>query len=642
MITRRRLPRLRGLAGLLTLVGLAGPVAIGADEAYVSPSQARLKADVSFLAADAQEGRGPGTKGIEVSADHIAASFAASGLKTAPGAEEFFQPFSIRGDAKLKGEPALGFKGPAGREIKAAEKGFIPLAIGSSADLAGVPLVFAGYGITAKDDSKGLDYDDYAGLDVKGKAVIVIRREPQLDDDKSVFNGKQTTTFATFTHKATNAFQHGAAAVLFVNDLAGLKGNPDSLLRINGAGGEQNSPIPFVMITRGEVDAVLEAAGQPKLEAVEQAIDTDLKPRSKVLEGWTLAAKIDIERTGLKTKNVIGVLEGAGPFADETIVVGAHYDHLGNGGLTSGSLAPFSRNIHNGADDNASGTATVMELARRLAKRADPLPRRVVFMAFSGEERGLLGSRHYCEHPLIPLDKTVMMVNFDMVGRLSDKSELTMVGVGSTPGIDTIVESLGSAAGFKIKQVKGVSDGFGGSDHESFYDKQIPVLFAFTGLHNDYHKPTDDTERINFPGMARIADYGELLLLDIARRPARPVFVASTKPGPNPHGAGMPSGDGGADPGRIGVGAYLGTVPDYGAEDKGVKLADVREGGPAATGGIKGGDVIIGFAGKPISSIYDYTDSLARAKPGDVVEVVVKRDGKDVTLKVTLGSRPAP
>jgi hypothetical protein len=270
----------------------------------------------------------------------------------------------------------------------------------------------------------------------------------------------------------------------------------------------------------------------------------------------------------------------------------------------------------------------VIELARRLGKRPDPLPRRVVFMAFSGEEKGLLGSRHYVEHPLIPLDRTVMMINFDMVGRLNEKAELTVVGTGSTTGIEEIVDALGTAAGFKIKKVKGMSDGFGGSDHESFYLKNVPILFPFTGLHADYHRPSDDTERINFAGMARIADFGEILLLDLARRPNRPEFTKVVEHPKDPHG-------GNVDPGRIGTGAYLGTVPDYGAEEKGVKLSAVREGSPAEKGGI-----IIGFAGKPISSIYDYTDSLGRAKPGDQVEVVVKRDGKDVTLKITIGSRP--
>jgi hypothetical protein len=609
---------------------------VWSDSPYVSPSQARLKADVTFLAADAQEGRAPGTQGIEACADYIARSFKESGLKPAPDADGFFQPFTIRGGAKLDQSTSLAFKGPGDKEIVAPKGTFQPLAIGSGGKLEGVPIVFAGYGISAKDEAKKLDYNDYAGIDVKDKAVLIIRREPQLDDENSPFGGKQTTLYATFTHKATNAFQHGAAAVLLVNDLAGLKKSSDPLIPFKGAGDEENSPIPFVMMSREEADKLLTETGQPKLEMLEKDIDAELKPKSRLLEGWTLSTSFKIERKALETKNVVGVLEGSGPLAEETIVVGAHYDHLGNGGAENpGSLAFFSRNIHNGADDNASGTALVMELARRLAKRADPLPRRIVFMAFSGEEKGLLGSRHYVEHPLIPLDKTVMMINFDMVGRLNDKSEMTVMGTGSMPGLEQIVDALGADAGFKIKKVKGASDGFGGSDHESFYQKNVPILFPFTGLHADYHRPSDDSEKINFAGMARIADFGELLILDVARRQSRPVFTKSAEPAPNPHG-------GAVDPGRIGMGAYLGTVPDYGAEDKGVKLSAVREGSPAEKGGIKGGDVIIAYDGKPIATIYDYTDSLGRSKPGDKVDIVVKRDGKDVTLKITIGSKPGP
>jgi hypothetical protein len=290
------------------------------------------------------------------------------------------------------------------------------------------------------------------------------------------------------------------------------------------------------------------------------------------------------------------VLDGAGPRADETIVVGAHYDHLGRGG--SGSLAPFSRDIHNGADDNASGTALVMELARRLARRPDPLPRRVVFIAFSGEERGLLGSLHYVEHPPYPLDKTVAMVNFDMVGRLNDKSELTFFGVGSSPGLSELVAALGQSAGFQVKKVAGMSEGIGGSDHQSFYLKGIPVLFAFTGTHRDYHRPSDDTPAINFAGMARIADLSELLLLDLIRRPERPAFVKADR------GAK-------ADPGRVAVSVYLGSIPDYNEEIKGVKLNGVREGSPAEQGGLKAGDVVVGLGGRPIETIYDYTEGSA-------------------------------
>jgi hypothetical protein len=622
----------------LTVAALALIAALAwSDSPYINPSEARLKADVTFLAADAQEGRAPGTKGIEASADYIAASYKESGLKPAPGANGFFQPFTIKGSAKLEEPTSLAFKMPGGKEEVEATDAYRPLAIGSGGKVEGLPIVFAGYGISAVDPSKKLDYDDYAGIDVKGKAVLIIRREPQLDDEKSPFGGKQTTLYATFNHKATNAFQHGAEAVLLVNDQAGLKNGKDTLISFKGAGDEENSPIPFLVIERSVADTLLTSAGQPKLETLEKEIDAELKPKSRLLEGVTLDASIKISRKAIETKNVVGVLEGSGPFADETIIVGGHYDHLGTGGAENpGSMAIFNRTgIHNGADDNASGSSLVMELARRLAKRADPLPRRIVFMAFSGEEKGLLGSRNYVEHPLYPLDKTIMMVNLDMVGRLNDKSALTVMGLASSPGVEEIVDALGADAGFKIKKIKGVSDGFGGSDHESFYEKDIPVLFLFTGAHSDYHTPNDDSEKINYAGMARIADITEVFLLDVARRQTRPRFTKSAVPAGNPHG-------GAVDPGRIGMGAYLGTVPDYGAEDKGVKLSAVREGSPAEKGGIKGGDVIISFDGKPITTIFDYTDSLGRAKPGDKVDIVVKRDGKDVTLKITVGSKPGP
>jgi hypothetical protein len=301
--------------------------------------------------------------------------------------------------------------------------------------------------------------------------------------------------------------------------------------------------------------------------------------------------------------------------------------------MLSGSLAFFSSDIHNGADDNASGTAMVLELARRLAARPDAPPRRVVFMAFSGEERGLLGSRHYVENPLYPLDSTVFMFNFDMVGRLDPKGELTMIGTGTSPGLGDLVDVLGRDLGLKIKKVAGMTDGFGGSDHQSFHGKEVPILFAFTGIHSDYHRPGDDWEKINYPGMAQIADYCELLLLDVVRRPDRPEFVRAASPA-----------HGGQQSASTSMSVTLGVMPDYGDESKsGMKLSDVREGGPAQKAGIKGGDVIVEIGGKPIGTIYDYMESLGKYKPGDAVDVTVKRDGKDVVLRVELGkSNAAP
>jgi hypothetical protein len=602
-----------------------------AEERSPDAAEIRLRKDVSFLAHDEREGRAPGTAGIEAAADYIAGAFKEAGLKPAPGAEGYFQVFSLGGVPSIGKAPELSLSGPSEKVLKADPKAdFTPLAIGTSGTIAGAPIIFAGYGITAKDPAKHLDYDDYAGLDVKGKVVLILRREPQQDKDDSPFDGKRQSDFATFRHKATNAFQHGAAAVLLVNDLAGLKNGGDDLLKFTDAGIEPNSSIPFLMVKRAFGDRLLADAGQPSLSELEKQINEDLKPRSREVQGWKAEARVDIERKSLTTKNVVGVLEGPGPRSDETIVIGAHYDHLGRGGLFSGSLAFLSKDIHNGADDNASGTAMVIEMARRLARRPDPLPRRVVFMAFSGEERGLLGSKHYVEHPLYPLKSTIMMVNFDMVGRLNDKDELTIYGTGTTPGADSLVDALGRSSGFTIKKI---ADGLGPSDQQSFYLKDIPVLFAFTGTHRDYHRPSDDTERLNFGGMSRIADFAEVLLLDLARRPRRPEFTRVVRKPGQGHGQG--------DTGRVAVKVYLGSIPDYDDSVKGVKLSGVREGSPAEKGGLKGGDVIVGFGGKPVATIYDYTESLARCKPGDTVDVVVKRDGKETTLKITLTARPS-
>jgi hypothetical protein len=613
------------VSGLLALMlALVIGMRASAPAGEVSAAQARLRADVTFLADDAREGRAPGSAGIEAAADYIAAAFKEAGLQPAPKADGYFQKFEISGNPRLGKPQQMAFAGPDDKAIKAEVKAdFSPMAVGSGGTLDGVGVAFAGYGITAKDQELHLEYDDYAAIDAKGKAVIILRREPQQDKEDSLFSGKKTTSYAFFAHKVSNAFQHGAAAVLLVNDMSAVKGDKaDELLGFDAAGPSKISNLPVVMITRALADTLLEASGQPKLAELEAQIDDDLKPRSRVLEGWTVNATVTIDRTPIETKNVVGVLEGAGPLADETVIIGAHYDHLGRGG--SGSLAFFSNAIHNGADDNASGTSMVMELARRLAHRADPLPRRVVFIAFSGEERGLLGSAHYVGHPLYPLGETAIMVNFDMVGRLNDKKELTVYGTGTAPGLDALVDALGKSEGFVIKKI---ADGFGPSDQASFYRKDIPVLFPFTGTHKDYHRPSDDTETLNFPGMARIADLAEVLLLDLIRRPERPLFTR------------VKSSSG--DTGRVSLTVYLGTIPDYDDDQKGVKLSGVREGSPAERGGLKGGDVIVGLGGKPIGTINDYMESLGRYKPGDTADVVVQRDGKETTLKVTFGSRPA-
>ncbi|AMV36723.1 M20/M25/M40 family metallo-hydrolase [Planctomyces sp. SH-PL62] len=648
-------------AGLAALAALTfGPAVVGtraqapvgdggggadspaATSTFVSPAEVRLRDDVTFLADDAQEGRAPGTQGIEASAEYIAGRFKDLGLQPPPGGDGYFQKFTISGQPRLGDPLELTVKGPGDVAIAGVPRtDFNPMAIGTTGSADAAPIVFAGFGITADRPDKNLAYDDYAGIDAKGKVVLVLRREPGLNDEASPFDGKKTSDFATFRHKATNAYQHGAAMLLVVNDLAGLGSDRDALLNLGSAGSETLALLPIVHVTRDFADKILKAAGEPTLAELEAEIDKDYKPRSRELKGLAVAGRVKIDRPAIETSNVIGVLEGAGPNSGETIVVGGHYDHLGRGGLTSGSLAFLSTDVHNGADDNASGTALTLELARRLAERRDPPPRRIVFVAFSGEERGLLGSQHYVEHPPFPIESTVAMFNFDMVGRLNEKRELTMIGTGTSPGFDGLVDALGKDSGLTIKKVPGMTDGFGGSDHQSFHAKDVPILFAFTGIHSDYHRPSDDSAKINYAGMAGIADYIELLLLDILRRPQRPAFARG--PAPARHGASTSPSASPSQSASTGMSVTLGVMPDYADEGKaGMKLSDVREGGPAAKAGLKGGDVIIGIGGKPIGTIYDYMESLGRYKPGDAVDVLIKRDGKDVTLRVELGKSTSP
>ncbi len=603
------------------------PEARSGSSNYVRPAVMRLQADVTYLADDRRGGRGPGTTGIDDAADHIAAVFREAGLSTAPGADGYFQPFTIQSERILGDDPSLSFSLKSdGEKTVSAEmkKTFTPLAVGASGSFEDSDVVFAGFGITADDDEHNLHYDDYKDLDVKDKVVLVIRKEPSPKDRESGFAADAPTSHATFQSKVANAARHGAVAVLLVNDAASA-GRRDALLDFNTT--PPGGSIPFFMMKRDLADMILKAADQPTLDDLEAKINETLEPQSGLLEGVRASGSMSIKKTEIAVKNVIGVIEGEGPLANETIVIGAHYDHLGTGGM--GSLAFGSRDIHNGADDNASGTSVVLELARRLARRVDPLPRRVVFILFSAEERGLLGSEHYVEHPLYPLDKTVAMVNFDMVGRLNQDHELTVFGAGTSEGFDDLVLALANSQGLAANLIEGTRGEFFASDHASFYKKDIPVLFFFTGTHADYHRPSDDSEKVNYNGMARIADLGELVLLDLLRRPSRPGFVQLANA---PRGSASRGG---------GHGIYFGSRPNYAYQGDGVKLDGVTPDSPAAKAGLQAGDIVVSFGGLEVHDVESYMTAMSGKKPGDEVEVIVERDGKQKTLKAKLTERPS-
>ncbi|MBI1983937.1 MAG: M28 family peptidase, partial [Acidobacteria bacterium] len=498
------------------------------------------------------------------------------------------------------------------------KKDYVPFSFSAHGTFEG-PLVFMGYGITAPD----LNYDDYKGIDAKGKVVVVLRHEPQEDDEQSVFSGKQLTTHATFISKAINAKNHGAAGLVLVNDVGNHPGKGDELIRFGRQAGPEELSVAVVHVKAAVVDEWLKPSGQSHDE-LRQAIDKDLSSRSFALDpSPRLALSVDVERIRKQVANVIGILPGnGGNLASQAIVVGAHYDHLGLGG--ENSLAPNSvGEIHHGADDNASGTSGLLELARGLSRRGVKLDRSVVLAAFAGEEAGLLGSNHYTNHPAVPLDRTLAMINLDMIGRVS-KNRLYVGGTGTSPGFRALVEDANRSVGFELKDF---ASGYGASDHMSFTVREVPVLFFFSGLHSDYHRPSDTWEKIEAKEGARIVQLVASIVEEIDRTTEKPLFVRVAEPAP--HGAG----------GGGGYGPYFGSIPDFGEIENGVRFADVRDGSPAGKAGLKGGDVLIEFGDKKIENLYDFTYALRAHKPGDKVQVTVLRDGQRVTRDVTLEER---
>ena len=330
---------------------------------------------------------------------------------------------------------------------------------------------------------------------------------------------------------------------------------------------------------------------------------------------------------GARGRNVIGVLPGRDPsLRNEAVIVGAHYDHLGGGGF--GALDPDSSGaVHNGADDNASGTTALIHIAHALA--AEPPARTTVFIAFSGEEVGLLGSAHYVRQPLYPLDRTIAMVNLDMVGRLKNR-RLIVYGTATATEFPALLDSLNWYQGFDLKKQ---GDGYGPSDQSSFFAAHRPVLHVFTDLHEDYHRTTDDWNKINVEGLARVIDFTAGIATALGNRP-RPLTFVDAAPAPAASHAS-------AAPGAVtpGYGAYLGTIPDMSESPGGVLLSGVRAGSPGDKAGLKAGDIITRIGQTAVPDLQGMTDALRAHRPGDVVEITVTREGKPVTVQATLGTR---
>ena len=614
--------RLNGFAIVVCLLSAGSLRAESPQNQPDNALQKRLRDDVTWLAAPEREGRGPGTKGIRAASAWIGQQFDEIGLESINGLRE--QSFTMTLEATLPKKQAnhaefvkMASDGSqeASLPLKLGET-FTPLAVGGSG-VFDLPLVFAGYGITAPKQ----EYDDYEplGKRVASKAVLVLRQEPQKDNPHSVFNGNQATQHAALVRKIANASEHEAGAVVFCNDASATE--PDALMDFRRAGGGENGrSMPVLQVSRSVVTDVIKQATGSSVAALEAEIDRTLEPQSQLLDGWRLRGEVTIQRQHTDAENIVGVIPGIGFAGGETggqdvVVLGAHYDHLGYG--DSNSLAPGTRAIHHGADDNASGTATLLEVARQLQAEG-PFPRTIVFIAFAGEERGLLGSGYYAANPLLPLERTAAMVNLDMVGRLVD-DKVIVHGTGTGTGFDKLVDTFTSQAGFGVAKEPG---GFGPSDHSSFYARKIPVLHLFTGSHTDYHRPTDTADKVNYAGMARIS----LLVANVVRE-----LATAIEPPAYLEVASKPFMGGGGDR------PYFGSIPDFAKPGGGYAITGVSKKSPAAEAGLEGGDVIVRLGESAIAGLEDFDSALRKHKAGETVSVVVLRNGKEVTLQVTLG-----
>ena len=605
---------------IAALVVLAPPAVQSlANEEMPQFTSAEFLEPIKFLASDKLKGRGDGSKELDEAARYIEKRFHKFGLKPAGDNGGYLQRFRITVGAQMRADNSVTYQSGETRKTLAAGQDFAPFSFSRAATIE-APLVFAGYGITAPE----FHYDDYKGVDAKGRIVVVLRHEPQENDEKSVFAGKQLTTHSEIVNKVINAKNHGAVGMILVNDLGNHPGEPDELIKFGTLTGPEEIDVAALQVKAAVVDEWLKPSGT-NLEQLRQAIDKDLSNHSFALDAaQKVTLTVDIERVRKQVANVVGVLPGRdAQAAGECLVVGAHYDHLGLG--DQHSLAPSQiGQIHHGADDNASGTSGLLEIADAMTHAGTPPLHTVVFVTFAGEETGLLGSSYYSNHPACGMDKTLAMLNMDMIGRVS-KNKLYVGGTGTSPGFKKLVEDANHDLGFTLSYS---ASGYGASDHTSFTVKSVPVLFFFSGLHSDYHKPSDTWDKIDAEDGAKVARLVAGVINELDQLKEKPQYVRVAEP--------TPSGMGGGG----GYGPYFGSIPDFGeVEHGGVKFADVRDGSPAGKAGFKAGDILIDFDGKKIDNLYDFTYALRAHKPGDKVLVTVLRNGEKLTREVTLEKR---
>jgi Zn-dependent M28 family amino/carboxypeptidase len=579
------------------------------------PSPGYLKAIVERLASDKFEGRRTGEPGGYRSFDYLRDEMRQLGLVDdrflAEHGLKSEQVFDVTRGIKVVGEPRLQL---AGAQPLALGTDYVIAPFSGEGTATDVPLVFAGYGIIAPD----LGWNDYKDLEVNGAIVVIVRGEPQADDPDSVFSGDQPSTYADLRRKASTARDLGAAGLLILNNP--LTDASDELPAAIPTYSAANFDVPALHVKRDKLDLLIKAGAGHDLRTLLEAMDRYGSPASTVLN-QTASLSIDVERDLVPGRNLIGVIPGCDPaLAGEYIVIGAHYDHLGRGGTESLAPQQFGE-IHYGADDNASGVGAALMLGALLA-RSEQTPRRTVLIClFDAEEIGTVGSKYVVD--ALPEGSVHAMLNFDMVGKLrSDK--LIVGGTATADEFRPLLDKLNDVHEFDLVAD---STGFGASDHIHFIQRGVPSLFFFTGAHEDYHKPSDTADKVNYDGAWRIVEYARNLLLRIDEfedLPFRPI-EAPQAPTRNR--------------GKLSV--TLGTVPSYveNGGPAGMAVGDVVPGGPAQKAGIKGGDVIVRIGEKKVSNIYDFMYALEGRSAGEVIEVEVLREEEQLVFNVTLAAR---
>jgi hypothetical protein len=566
-----------------------------------------LMGHLRYLASDELKGRGNGTPELEQAANYVAELFREYGLQPAGDEETYFQEFDVSMGRSLGPENQVILETGTEQIRLEVRRDYVPLTSGPDTVVQG-PLVFAGFGISAPE----LAYDDYRDLDVRGKIVLVFEHEPQEQVEESLFAGRELTPYATILHKVMNARNRGAAGVILLSD--SFNHSPGQESRSRRSRVEQIG-IHSVRLTPEWSKRLFETAGRDLTEVVEEinghstAVAFDL--------GVTGTVSLDVVKVQHTVRNVLGFLPGQ---TDQIIIMGAHYDHLGLG--TTGSLAPEPIDqVHNGADDNASGTAALLQLAQDFTT-GSPLQQGLLFIAFAGEELGLLGSRYYTEHPTLPLENTIAMLNMDMIGR--SQGNLLIGGVGTTAEFRRILDEVQTTSPLRFSY----SDSSrGSSDHLSFSSKKVPVLFFFSGLHNDYHRPSDDWERINVQTLQQILEVVRSTVHQLLEVSQSLQYVEVDRGPERPRRRG----------GRRRT--WFGSLPDTEWSLGGVRFDQILEETPAARAGLQDGDVLVSFDGRTIRSLREFIRALGSKSPGDEVGVAILRDGQLIETSVILEAR---